>query len=142
MRVLKKNLKFLALSVFCLALFFSCKKYEEGPVFAFRTVKARLTGTWKLKTVLFNNKEKLNFANEDALHTFESNGAYIISEENTLGSNGTQYGSWDFADKKSFLFLDIASDQTVYTIKRLKNQSMWLEKESGGNLLLYKYKKE
>jgi hypothetical protein len=35
----------------------SCKKYEEGPAFSFRTVKARLTGDWKYDKIYHNDED-------------------------------------------------------------------------------------
>lgn len=118
----------------------SCSKYENGPIFSLRTKKARLSGTWELRKVLFNEQEKVNFANENTGYTFEKNGNYQVT--NLDNSSGFEInGTWDFVDHKELLYIDVDNVQTLFKIRRLRNGSLWLEKEFNGDNLLYKYKK-
>jgi len=42
------------LIIICLFLL-TCKKYEEGPAFSFRSVKNRMYGQWRVRELLVDN---------------------------------------------------------------------------------------
>lgn len=139
MPVLKATIKSFLVLAITFVFLPSCQKYENGPIFSMRTKKARLTGTWQLKKLILNDDEKLNFAHQDALYTFFSNGEYTIQYPQ---NNESEEGTWDFADQKDMLFLDIGGNQELYSIKRLKNKSLWIEKSTGQDALLYQFRKK
>ena len=41
--------------------FSSCKKYEEGPSLSFRSIKQRITNTWKIESYSINGAEQVGF---------------------------------------------------------------------------------
>ena len=43
------------LVLFIILIFFSCKKYEEGPWFSFRGVDKRIEGFWELEYLFIND---------------------------------------------------------------------------------------
>lgn len=64
-----KHIIILILIYSSLTLFFSCKKYEEGPIISLRTANSRLIGKWKL--IYFNIEEYYPESNTSIKSSFD-----------------------------------------------------------------------
>ena len=100
----------------------SCGKYEDGPGISLLSKKARVVGSWDVKSIgsfSLNSGYSLNFS-------FEKSGSASFSYSYS-GYSETYAGSWDFASDKENLILNIGGDVQTFEIKRLTNDEIWLD---------------
>ena len=100
----------------------SCGKYEDGPNMSLLSKKARVVGSWNVKSIgtfSLNSGYSLNFS-------FEKSGSASFSYSYS-GYSETYAGSWDFASDKENLILNIGGDVQTFEIKRLTNDEIWLD---------------
>jgi hypothetical protein len=98
----------------------SCGKYEDGPGISLLTKKARVVGSWNIKSIgteLYASNFNLSF---------EKSGSATFTYSYS-GSSYTYAGSWDFASDKENLVLNIDGDVQTFEIKRLTNKEIWLD---------------
>jgi len=120
-----------------------CGKYEYGPQFSLRSKKSRVAASWDINSIgsqiLSNNGDSINWK-------LERSSNLTISEK--LFNNGNPQtnsysGSWEFASLKKQLAIIIDGNTTLYEIKRLTENEMWLDDDVSyldGNI--YKLKKK
>lgn len=129
------NRKHFLLILLCLSVFHSCKKYEEGPAFSFRSKKARLENKWKYGKILLNHKEKPIDADEQKFRLmFDKEGLAVKEVANNSGP-ASFVGQWEFVEQKEKLkttfdytwFGNPVHEVTEYQILKLKNKELWLE---------------
>lgn len=101
----------------------SCGTYEDGPGISLRSKDSRLTGEWKLVSVLGITPEGVT------TYEFESDGKYTYSYDyETLSGSDTsivETGTWEWADGKEAVTLELdGEDPSTITIKRLTNSEM------------------
>lgn len=123
----------------CFGLFFSCKKYEEGPALSFRSKAERLANHWKYEKKLINNEEvELTEEEKNTTLIFDKSGAYIKRIPN--GPYFTSYqGTWEFTDRKekikTFLsytyFGNPVTEEREWEIVKLKEKELWLRYVDG-----------
>jgi hypothetical protein len=137
----KINLKgIIALS--SLAIVFSCKKYDEGPV-TFRTPKQRLTDKDWVISESFENGQTETISNEEkaTVLTFEDDGKFTIKTPDT-----TITGSWEFIDdnEKIKTVLAFGNDLETQTsqIKKLTNDELWVTYTQDGDNIEDRYTKK
>lgn len=107
---------------------FSSCKYEEGPKISLRSKKARLVGTWEVKSIGSTNLGS-NFGIDIE---FEKDGDLVItSTYSYYGYTGTdsQKGSWEWEDGKESVELNIDGGLYEFKILRLTNSEMKWEDE-------------
>lgn len=126
---LRKATLFFFVAAFGMA---ACNKYEEGPVVSLRSKKARLANTWQVDEVYDDEGEKVEMdstSNNDATQTFEKDGGYKMEVPNF----GELTGEWEFDDDKEKVIITMEffgqTDESEYTILRLKNDELWYEDE-------------
>jgi hypothetical protein len=125
-------------AVTTLFLITSCGKFEEGPKFSLLTIKARLTGHWKLGSSTVNGIDNTSSFGPDYELDIEKNGTYKIKGVNP------DDGKWDLGEDKDDVFF--ASNQPgslekSYRILKLKNKEMWLRRtEFNGDKTVMKLK--
>lgn len=125
------------IKVFVLSLFVvvagltACGKYEEGPGVSLRSKKARFVNTWLVEAIELNGKNiATDLASAGVLFNeveFKEDGSYF---ERYTGA--TDKGKWEFADGKEkvkFTPEAVGAVATEGTIKKLKENSMWIEEE-------------
>lgn len=111
------------LSVITVLLLFSCTKYEDGPIFTFRSKTKRIAHSWEYAAIVYAETGISVTTNlPKTIMTFSKDGSY---SENT-GFSGT----WKF---KGDIELEITksklgdSTQTItWEITRLSNKELWL----------------
>ena len=101
---------------------FSCKKYEEGPIFSLRTKKSRLVNEWKLLDAI---------AGIDLYWKFEKNGK-CTQTINSLSFDGT----WNFEDNKESLAITFNGKTESSPIIKLTKDELWLKDLQGNTVKL------
>ncbi|TAE18937.1 MAG: hypothetical protein EAZ95_03100 [Bacteroidetes bacterium] len=125
------------IKVFVLSLFVvvagltACGKYEEGPGLSLRSKKARFVNTWLIEAIELDGKNvTADIASAGGLFNeveFKEDGSYF---ERYTGT--TDKGKWEFADGKEkvkFTPEAVGAVATEGTIKKLKENAMWIEEE-------------
>lgn len=100
----------------------SCGKYEDGPSVSLLTKKARVVGSWDVKSI----GTQAMIAGYSMNLNFEKSGVATFSYTYG-GSSYTYAGSWDFASDKENILINIDGDAQLFEIKRLTNNEMWLD---------------
>lgn len=104
----------------------SCKKYSEGPTISIIAKEVRVDNLWKVdKFITPTGTELVDTAN--TLYKFTRSGQVIWSNNKQAFT-----GNWEFGDKKKTIILDFIPFDETYTILRLKNREMWLERIDNG----------
>ncbi len=116
---MKKILFLLLITFFTI----SCTKYEDGPLFTFRSKTKRLCKTWKYEAIIYTEQGITVTTNLPKTEmTFEKEGSY---KENTGFS-----GEWKFKGDVSLEIIKSKngdSTQTIiWEITRLSNNELWL----------------
>lgn len=135
-KILQKNL-IIILAIFAFLMLDSCKKYEDGPLFSFRSAKNRLAGDWE---VLDIENSALQF---DIFYTFDKDGRLnrtntTIEYNNSTWSNDTITqtldGSWNFEDGKNDIEITVDGEEPeLFTILKLTKNDIWLSQNRNGN---------
>ncbi|MCB0431427.1 MAG: hypothetical protein H6585_10310 [Flavobacteriales bacterium] len=121
----------------------SCKKFEEGPAFSFRSIKSRLHGEWKIESYSVNGTDQTS--------TFVSaQGANFMLEIEKDGTYRTEgnfadSGTWELGeDKDDIRFKSSGSSSEMsFRILRLTNKEFWAKQtQSNSDVWEYKYKAE
>lgn len=122
-----KKLTFTFTFLILIGLFFSCKKYEEGPSFSLRSKKSRLVAIWQIKEVQI---PEINFN----ATTFFSNLKIVFSHPNSVrweGQGTTFSGEWKLSDEKTAVEITWNYGMTKYSeswyIYRLKEKELTLQ---------------
>jgi hypothetical protein len=100
----------------------SCGKYEDGPGISLLSKKARVVGSWDVKSI----GSMALTAGYSMNLSFEKSGSATFSYS-YAGYSETYAGSWDFASDKENLLLNIGGDIQAFEIKRLTNDEIWLD---------------
>ncbi|GAB4449743.1 MAG: hypothetical protein Fur0028_05040 [Bacteroidales bacterium] len=111
------------LSLIAVTFLFSCTKYEDGPLFTFRSKTKRIAHSWEYAAIIYTETGISVTTNlPKTIYTFNSDGKY----EESTGYSGT----WKF---KGNIELEISksklgdSTQTqTWEITRLSNKELWL----------------
>jgi len=135
------------LIIICLFLL-TCKKYEEGPAFSFRSVKNRMYGLWEIKKLIVDNT--IDSLNPDyskfwiGVDEYDRNSIVFYSPEALTGlwsfeENKTKL-NFNFTNPDSLYFVNpIASNaQSLYSIERLTKHEFWLKCNYEGHLYYLK----
>jgi hypothetical protein len=141
-KIMKKLSILLVFAVLGAFLFSSCSKYDEGPTITFRSNVSRISGEWKTTKSLRNGTAESFDANDRV--KIDKGGSVTFTHYN--GSIAyTITGTWEFTSndekvKFSQTYAGVTSSNE-YTIKRLSNSEMYLEKQDGNDLYRYEYEK-
>jgi hypothetical protein len=112
----------LMVALFALVLT-GCHKFEDGPAFSLRTVKARVTGTWTVESATDNGVDVTSLS--QALI-----GTWTIAKDNTYKLSGLaqESGTWKLGEDKDDIFFTPSNGGTMesYRILRCKNKELWL----------------
>ncbi|NSW44700.1 MAG: hypothetical protein HPY79_02575 [Bacteroidales bacterium] len=119
-------MKNILVSFLVVALMFSCTKYEDGPIFTFRSKNKRIAHSWEYAAIIYTETGISVTTNlPSVVMTFSKDGTY---SENT-GYTGT----WKF---KGDIELEITKSRqgdsiqtTIWEITRLSNKELWLRKD-------------
>lgn len=110
--------------VFVLIFTISCTKYEDGPLFTFRSKTTRIAHTWIYDAIIYTEQGITVTTGLPAKEmTFSKDGTYT---ENT-GFKGT----WKFKGEIELEIKKTKNDTTVqeiWEITRLSNKQLWLRK--------------
>ncbi len=137
-----------------ITVFFSCKKYEEGPYLSLYSKEHRVVGTWTVESFFINGVDSTTYLTQSPLigkYIFEEikhnedEGGYTYSSIGNEGSDTSLFytasGRWSFSANKNNIFIRIKFDLPTYRhfnigpfgsttceweIKRLKEKEMWL----------------
>lgn len=109
--------------IISILILFSCTKYEDGPIFTFRSKTKRLAHSWEYAAIVYTETGISVTTNlPKTIMTFSKDGSY---SENT-GFSGT----WKF---KGDIELEITKSKqgdstqiTTWEITRLSNKELWL----------------
>jgi hypothetical protein len=120
--------------------FFSCGKYEDGPLFSLATRKGRVSNEWKVNQYFENNQnvtEDFFKAYKEYNFIFERNGnAQLKFIETGNPQTNTIQGSWEFDSTQEFIFLDTPEERYELKILRLKRNQLWIEYENSFDALV------
>lgn len=136
-----KNLKTSILAVLAVVLVFSSCKYEEGPKVSLKTKKARIAGTWKVKTVFINGTELSDMSQFSGTVTYEKDGKGKYS----LGGLTFDF-DWEFSDSKEelitkYTMLGVTVEDKV-EILRLTSKEFWVKEVDAGVTTETHYEKQ
>lgn len=101
----------------------SCGKYEDGPNMSLLSKKARVVGSWNVRSIgteVFPSNYVVNL-------NFEKSGSATFTYTYAGGGGYTYAGTWDFAADKENLLLNIDGSPELFEIKRLTNKEIWLD---------------
>ncbi len=122
-----KNLKNISFATIAgatiLASSSGCGKYEDGPGFTLLTKKSRVVGDWDVKSVgstVLGSEYGINM-------NFEKSGSMSYNYTYSGIVQEVYAGTWDFASDKENLMVTLDGEATVFEIKRLTNNEMWLD---------------
>ncbi|MCX7863281.1 MAG: hypothetical protein N2449_09845 [Bacteroidales bacterium] len=109
--------------LFLLLFSYSCTKYEDGPLFTFRSKNKRLCKTWKYEAIIYTDQGLTITTNLPKLKM-------TFNNDKTYSDNNGYTGEWRF---KGDVELEITknkqgdSTQTLlWEITRLSNKELWL----------------
>lgn len=124
--------------VFCMLIFCSCKKYDEGPAISFRSPENRITKEWRYQKFISDNND-LTDDYSGCIITFSDDNTLIIKYPNDIEYKG----EWNFADEKTVVVLSYNYDCTdkfpeyqlkiklsgkaKYSIIKLKNDECFMK---------------
>lgn len=112
----------------------SCSKYENGPKLSLRSKKARLVNTWELTESKDGDTDISEFS-KGATIKINKDGTYETGGTTKLGAVTAVKGKWEFSsDKTKVIYTEdgqTAADK--WTITKLKNDELWLEKDQANN---------
>jgi hypothetical protein len=100
-----------------------CGKYEDGPGFTLLTKKSRVVGDWEVKSIgstVLSSEYGINM-------NFEKSGSMSFNYTYSGIVQEVYAGTWDFASDKENLMITLDGEATVFEIKRLTNNEMWLD---------------
>jgi hypothetical protein len=115
--------------------FSSCKKYEEGPNISFRSVKQRVTNTWKIESININGLELVNEPQYSTQKQFwlgdgQYNHTYI---DPSTGVGKRVDGKWTLQNSNnqiSVVYNNITTGKpettVIYNIIKLYEKCMWI----------------
>jgi hypothetical protein len=113
----------------------ACTKFEEGPNFSLRSVKARITNTYRVVDYNVNGEQRANLPKYSTMKQFwNGDGVFtqtFINPDNGVGQR--EDGTWSLEANNTKIVLRI-NEQTTgqnisatsYTILKLSNKEMWL----------------
>ncbi len=120
--------------------FFSCGKYEDGPLFSLASRKGRVVNEWNVERYFENNQDVTNDFFEAYVSfqfIFERNNSAVIRFIETGKTVTTSInGTWEFDSTQEFIFLDTPDERYELRILRLKQRQLWFEYETTGNNLI------
>jgi len=108
--------------------FEGCKKYEDGPMLSLKSKKGRVDGTWKFQSFIEDGDD----ITQDFVGCeweFKKDGDFTEYFDGDVYS-----GRWEFASDKEAIDLTYDGDTWRWSLKRLTNKEMWLERIDGGYL--------
>ena len=99
----------------------SCKKYDDGPVFSFRSRAERVANTWKVDNYKVNGDDYTSLMS-DYTETYTKDGNYSYNWGSLSGT-----GLWKFQNKDKEIALTGTSNQDNYTlvILKLEEKEFW-----------------
>ncbi len=121
-------------------LLFSCKKYDDGPLFSLASKKARIANDWRVEKAIDNGNEVTGSFDKYEISLRKDETASLTAHYTFLGilyEYNTQ-GTWSLEDDKEKIKVDYENDQAdaSYFILRLKEKELWVRQE-GTNLELH-----
>jgi hypothetical protein len=132
---MKNILATLLVTILFCTTFTACKKYPEGPNFSFRSVKQRITNTWKIESININGLEVVNQPKYSSQKQFWlADGSYnqTFIDPNT-GIGLRQDGRWELLDNNNKVTVTINNlvsnkpeSAITYSILKLYNNCLWL----------------
>lgn len=108
----------------------ACKKYDEGPYVSLRTKKERVTNEWKVEEATGDDGSD-NTSNYDGqIWEFTDDNDYRFRADS---SSSSWEGKWNFENDKEELNISggvFVPHKGEYEILRLKEEELWLERDS------------
>lgn len=117
-------MKLLTGTTLAIVLLASCKKYDDGPAFSFRSKKERVTNVWKINYA-YDYKDSVNITSDYAGETWDfTNGGDFVERD-----NGTidKTGKWELISNKEQITIHFPLNTHTYRILRLKENELWLK---------------
>lgn len=116
---------------------YSCRKYEDGPVFSLRSKKSRVVNDWQAALISRNDFDILSEVDTFSLSFTDSGNFSWTLKMNTDTASIEIEGNWEFAKVKEAIRLEYESFDSVLLvpgerllfmdIRRLKEDEMWVE---------------
>jgi len=109
---------------FIVAIFlFSCTKYEDGPLFTFRSKTKRIAHSWEYAAIIYIETGISVTTNlPQTIYTFNSDGKY----EESTGYSGTWKFKGDIELEITKSKLGDSTQTQTWEITRLSNKELWL----------------
>jgi hypothetical protein len=133
---MQATMRYLSLLLFIVALFTTCRKYEEGPNVSFRKKEARVTNNWRVESAVVNGVEESQepFWTKQK-HYMYRDGKYIVTIIDPVTLEAENYqGTWELYDEGRKLSLMTKNPVTLletrneYNILKLFEKSLWIRK--------------
>ncbi|MEO6302772.1 MAG: copper resistance protein NlpE N-terminal domain-containing protein [Bacteroidia bacterium] len=134
------NTYFFIVTVIFSVIFFSCKKYPEGPSVSFSSKKERICNSWQIEKYKFNGADSTLAAKENLFKDYQltlyKDGDYSFSYSyirRSFSISVTENGHWAFSDdKKNVIFTKengstylAEGESYTWQILRLTKKEFW-----------------
>lgn len=133
---MKIPFSFVLVTLGCILLISSCKKYEDGPFISLRSKTARVINTWVIESATRNNGAITAEYEAYTLFLEKDNKANLQYKIDDFGLDLilSTRGTWALEESKENLRLNFDNDDfdRYYQILRLKENELWL-REIGYN---------
>lgn len=134
--------KLLAIGICLTIIFIGACKYEDGPSCSLASKKSRVANLWKLEKVFNDGVEQTITAlgNHTLELTKDGNAVFTVTADSTIDPIT---GTWAFGEGKETLEIIYSSGTNpddvaaVYTILRLKQKELWLERAYDDGTAVY-----
>ncbi len=112
----------------------SCKKYSDGPLLSLRSKTERVSNNWKVGQAYDGDSDVTGSYNKYELDLTKTGSASLTANYKiiTVDYDYTTKGTWAFVSNKDKISFDFDNNNAdgVYEILRLKEDEMWLKRES------------
>lgn len=107
-----------------------CKKYEEGPMFSFRSKEERLANTWKVQQWFENGVDSTNDFNNifnGYVMTINKGNTYTLTYKAFGLISYSEAGSWYFNTDKTSVTFKHNNNTSTWKILKLMEKELWGE---------------
>ncbi|MFB6258002.1 MAG: hypothetical protein ABEH38_04850 [Flavobacteriales bacterium] len=118
-------------TLFLFVFLAACKKYDEGPFVSVRSKKERIVNEWKVDEATADDGSETTSQYDGEVWKFTDDNEYFFRNDSTGGSQVE--GKWHFEGDKEEIYLSgpvYMPHKGEYNILRLKEEELWLVRES------------
>lgn len=133
-----KSLVSIAAFIFFVLMFWSCKKYEDGPFISFQSKSKRLINEWKLievRTTPDIVPQEISFTENDTqsfFFHFKDDQTMISIFYNLDTITDMTDGTWELSEYKNLIIMNFSNGgHSSLKIRRLTESELWVDGDYG-----------